>query len=57
MGEFMDKVKGKVKELEGKLTGDKKKQAEGIADQVKGKAEEIKQAARETLDEDKKHLD
>lgn len=33
-----DKVAGKFKEVEGKITGDKMREAEGKAQQVKGKA-------------------
>ncbi len=32
----MDKVTGKVKEVAGKVTGDKRTESEGKADQVKG---------------------
>jgi len=38
MGEFIDKAKGKVKQAVGKVTGNKKLQAEGVADQIKGGA-------------------
>ena len=38
MGELIDKAKGKLKEAEGKLTGNKAREAEGVADQLKGKA-------------------
>jgi uncharacterized protein YjbJ (UPF0337 family) len=34
----MDKIKGTVKEWVGKLTGDKRVEAEGKTDQVKGDA-------------------
>ena len=48
-----DKVKGKVKEGVGKLTGDEKLQAEGKADQVAGSAKStvggVKDAARDAL--------
>ncbi|WNF31421.1 CsbD family protein [Streptomyces sp. C11-1] len=36
----MDKLKGKGKEVVGKLTGDRRKEAEGKTDQVKGRAKE-----------------
>lgn len=39
-----DKLKGKAKEAAGKVTGDRRKEAEGQTDQVKG-------AAKETADE------
>ncbi|MFI8006668.1 CsbD family protein [Streptomyces sp. NPDC086010] len=35
----MDKLKGKAKETTGKLTGDRRKEAEGKSDQAKAKAE------------------
>ncbi|MFE4721051.1 CsbD family protein, partial [Streptomyces sp. NPDC056728] len=34
----MDKVKGKAKEMTGKVTGDRRKEASGRADQAKGEA-------------------
>jgi uncharacterized protein YjbJ (UPF0337 family) len=34
-----EQAKGKVKEWAGKITGDKKSEAEGKADQVKGKVQ------------------
>ncbi|MFC8864977.1 CsbD family protein [[Kitasatospora] papulosa] len=35
----MDKLKGKAKEATGKVTGDRRMEAEGKADQAKAKAE------------------
>ena len=47
MGEIIDKLKGKAKQAEGSITGDRGRQAEGLIDEkkgdVKGKFEEIKQ--------------
>jgi uncharacterized protein YjbJ (UPF0337 family) len=40
MGELKDKIKGKVKQVEGAVTGDRGKQAEGIIDETKGKIKE-----------------
>jgi uncharacterized protein YjbJ (UPF0337 family) len=40
----MDKVKGWIKEAAGKVTGDRRTEAEGKTDQTKGKA---KNAARD----------
>ncbi len=40
-----DKVKGSVKEAAGKMTGDKRTEAEGKTDQAKG---DVKDAARGT---------
>lgn len=46
MGELIDKAKGKLKQVEGSITGDRDRQAEGIADEqkgeLKGKFEEVK---------------
>ena len=39
-----DKVKGSVKEAAGKMTGDKRTEAEGKTDQAKG---DVKNAARD----------
>lgn len=36
MGEIIDKVKGKAKQIEGILTGDKARQQEGELDEAKG---------------------
>lgn len=47
MGEFRDKVKGKAKQLEGRITGDRSRRAEGVADEVKGN---LKGAFREVKD-------
>lgn len=38
MGELFDKVKGKAKEVQGRATGDRLREAEGVVDQLKGKA-------------------
>ena len=50
MGEIIDKVKGKVKQAAGALSGDKKLEREGKVDEAKGKvkgaAEEVKQAVK-----------
>lgn len=37
MGEIIDKVKGKAKQVEGIITGDKARQKEGELDEAKGK--------------------
>lgn len=46
MGELIDKIKGTVKQVEGDITGNRTRKAEGVADQTKGRAkgafEEIK---------------
>jgi uncharacterized protein YjbJ (UPF0337 family) len=50
MGELIDKMKGKAKQVEGSITGDRDRQAEGIADEqkgeLKGKFEEVKQGVK-----------
>ncbi|HZS38964.1 MAG TPA: CsbD family protein [Polyangia bacterium] len=46
MGEIIDKVKGKMKQVEGSITGDRGKQVEGIVEEkkgdLKGKFEDLK---------------
>ena len=37
MGEITDKVKGKAKQVQGVITGDKARQHEGELDETKGK--------------------
>jgi uncharacterized protein YjbJ (UPF0337 family) len=41
MGEIIDKIKGKAKQVEGILTGDKARQHEGEVDEAKGKLEGV----------------
>ena len=47
MGEIIDKLKGKAKQVEGDITGDRARHAEGRLDEAKGKLkgkfEELKQ--------------
>ncbi len=47
MGELIDKFKGRAKQVFGALTGDRRRQTEGVVDEkkgdVKGRFEEIKQ--------------
>lgn len=47
-----DKVIGKAKELEGKITGDKTREVEGKAQQAKGKVKEKAKKIREDFEED-----
>jgi uncharacterized protein YjbJ (UPF0337 family) len=42
-------AKGKVKQVAGKVTGDKKLQGEGKADQVKGKVQNTVGGIKDTL--------
>ena len=53
MGEIIDKLKGKAKQVEGDLTGDRARHAEGRADEakgnLKGKFEEVKQDIKDTF--------
>jgi CsbD-like. len=58
----MDKLKGMAKEAVGKLTGDRRKEAEGRTDQMKGKAEDTMGGAgdrakgvKDSLSDDDKH--
>lgn len=46
----MDKLKGKAKELAGKVTGDKRKTSEGQADQVKGGAKGVAGDAKDRVE-------
>jgi uncharacterized protein YjbJ (UPF0337 family) len=50
MGEIIDKVKGKIKQVAGDLSGDGKLQREGKVDSAKGKAkgavEDVKHAIK-----------
>jgi uncharacterized protein YjbJ (UPF0337 family) len=39
MGELIDKVKGKAKRVQGHVTGDRGKEAEGAAQEIKGEIE------------------
>lgn len=56
-----DKVGGKVKEVEGRVTGDHKKQAEGQTEQVvghlKGKLADAKEKAQGVVDEAKSQIE
>jgi uncharacterized protein YjbJ (UPF0337 family) len=36
MGEYIDRAKGKAKQVEGRLTGDDARKRQGAVDQVKG---------------------
>jgi uncharacterized protein YjbJ (UPF0337 family) len=57
----VDDVKGRVKRQVGEWTGDENAQAEGTMDQAKGKVQntwgKMKDAARETLDDENKQGD
>lgn len=39
MGAMMDKVKGRLKKIEGKITGDKVRSAQGTVEEAKGDIE------------------
>lgn len=41
MGSISDKIKGKAKQVEGKLTGDKVRTAQGTVQKAKGDAEGV----------------
>jgi uncharacterized protein YjbJ (UPF0337 family) len=51
MGEILDKIKGKIKQVEGAVTGNRSKQVGGVVDEKKGdlkeKFEELKHDIRE----------
>ena len=58
MGELIDKAKGKVKEVAGAASGDRKLEAEGKVDTAKGNAkgawEEVKQGVKDAVRKDPK---
>jgi uncharacterized protein YjbJ (UPF0337 family) len=53
MGEIIDKVKGKIKQAAGNVSGDKKLEREGKVDEAKGKVkgavEDLKHAAKSAV--------
>lgn len=49
MGELIDKAKGKVKEVAGVVSGDRKLETEGKADQVKGAAKGAFESAKQSV--------
>ena len=40
MGELIDKAKGKAKQVEGAIKGDRREQVEGVIDEKKGEVKE-----------------
>ena len=58
MGEITDKIKGKAKQLEGRLTGDKTRVVEGMVDEtrgnLKGVANKVKDVTRNLSEMTKK---
>ena len=65
MGEIIDTLKGKAKQAQGRMTGDREKEAEGVADEMKGKAKgafeeaktDVKRAVRKEKAEDEETED
>jgi uncharacterized protein YjbJ (UPF0337 family) len=61
MGELIDKMKGKLKQIEGDLTGDRKKHAEGRLDELKGDLkgafEDAKHGVKQALHDEEKRQD
>jgi uncharacterized protein YjbJ (UPF0337 family) len=49
MGERIDRIKGKAKQLQGIITGDKARQHEGQLDEAKGDAKGIVNRAEEAV--------
>ncbi|KFF96612.1 general stress protein CsbD [Streptomyces scabiei] len=47
----MDKIKGKAKEMTGKVTGSREQQAEGQMQQARGEAKKMKGKAQERVQE------
>ena len=57
MSGLSDKFQGKAKQAAGKLTGDKKMELEGKAEQVKGQAKDKADEVREHSDESSERRD
>lgn len=51
MGSTADKLKGKLKKVEGALTGDKVREAQGWVEEKKGEAEGAVERAADRLDQ------
>ena len=49
-----DKIIGKAKEVEGKLTGEKSREVEGKAQQVKGKVKAKAKKVKEDIEDNQK---
>ncbi|HEX9101363.1 MAG TPA: CsbD family protein [Polyangia bacterium] len=49
MGELMDKLKGKIKQVEGAITGDRSRQTEGVIDEKKGDLKEKFEEAKQSI--------
>ena len=49
-----DKIIGKAKEVEGKITGDKSREVEGKAQQVKGKVKAKAKKVKEDIEDNQK---
>ena len=53
MGELIDKAKGKAKQVEGSISGDHGRQAEGLIDEkkgdLKGRFERLKQGIKDAF--------
>ncbi|WP_195612175.1 CsbD family protein [Streptococcus australis] len=53
----LNQVKGSVKEGLGKVTGDKKTEAEGVAEKVASKAKEVAEDAKEVAEDAKEAVE
>lgn len=51
-----EKIEGKAKEMKGKVTGDREKEAEGKADQVKGQVKKATDKSEDRADESMESL-
>ncbi len=54
MGSIADKLKGKAKQVEGRLTGDKVRETQGTVEKAKG---DIEGAVERTADRVRGHID
>lgn len=51
-----DKIKGKTKEMTGKVTGDREQQVEGKLEQARGETKKMKGKAQERTQETKRSV-
>ncbi|WP_149827553.1 CsbD family protein [Streptomyces tailanensis] len=51
-----DKIKGKAKEMTGKVTGDREQQVEGKLEQARGEAKKMKGKGQERAQETKRSV-
>jgi len=57
MGEYIDKAKGKAKQVEGRLTGDRAREAQGVMDEKKGEAKGAFERAKQAVKDEVRKVD